>query len=97
MILLLLLVLMIAGFGVLGWWVLLHAENRQEAAERNAESILDATFDGREDVSFTVNLKTLKYETVVIGAKQRGYRLTSQEDTEYGPRALVFEKITPAE
>lgn len=67
-------------------------EKDQAKAEIDASAILDAAFDGRSDVTFAINMRSLKYETVVLGAKQRGYNLTSQADNQYGPHTLVFEK-----
>ena len=53
-------------------------ERDQNRAENDAARILDETFDGRPDVTFTTHMRTLKYETVVSGAKDRGYRLANQ-------------------
>lgn len=88
-----LLLLGVAAFGLLGIIVIGQANKGQKTAESQSEQILDATFDGRPDVTFTVNMRTLKYETVVLGAKQRGYKLVHQADNNYGPHTLIFEKI----
>ena len=85
-------VVLIAAFGVLGFAVLLRTDSKQKKAELDAAAILDATFNGAEDVTVKVNMTTLKYETYVTGAKQRGYRLVHQADNQYGPHTLMFEK-----
>ncbi|WP_336647521.1 hypothetical protein [Microbacterium sp. MMO-10] len=92
---LLLLAFLVIGlglFGFFGFWILGSTSRRQRNAELNAEQILDDAFDGSPDVTFTINMTTVKYETVILGAKQRGYRLVHQADTQYGPRTLIFEK-----
>jgi hypothetical protein len=90
-----LLVLVVGGLMILGIFgaVLLGSVGRsQKKAEANADQILDESFDGRPDVTVTVNMSTLKYETVIAGAKQRGYKLAHQADNQYGPHTLMFEK-----
>lgn len=72
---------------------LFKVDHDQKKAEANAKQILDATFDGRPDVTFTPHMRTLKYETVVLGAKERGYKLTHQAGNQYS--TLVFEKTDP--
>lgn len=78
-----------AGFGLF-----LYGNRTRKKAEANAPAILDKAFDGRSDVVFKVNLETPSYETVVIGAKQRGYRLVSEtNNTPSGEaKTLIFEK-----
>ena len=58
-----------------------------------APSILDKAFIG-EDVVFKINMESPKYETVVLGAKARGYRLMNETDDTAGGEAktLIFEK-----
>ena len=69
-------------FGLLGIGLLAagnaSAKKNAKQAEANAPAILDATFDGTENVVFKINMQTLKYETVVIREKDRGYRLLSE-------------------
>lgn len=84
----------VAGFGWLVFGGVLKIDRDQAKAERNASKILDETFDGRPDVTFTTHMRTLKYETVVLGAKERGYRLVHQADNQYGPHTLIFEKVS---
>lgn len=84
----------LAAFGFFGFLLLWRTEARQKKSEKNAEQILDEAFDGREDVTFTINFTTLKYGDVVTGAKQRGYRLAHQAENQYGPHTLIFEKVS---
>lgn len=87
------LVIGLACLGVLGFVVLGYVGRKQNQAEQNADQFLDSTFDGREDVTVKINMQTAKYETVVAGAKARGYKLTHQADNQYGPHTLMFEKV----
>jgi hypothetical protein len=60
-------------------------------SEENAPHLLDEAFDGRDLVSFTVSMGTLPFERVVVGARERGYRLDSQSGRDsYGTQTLVF-------
>jgi hypothetical protein len=62
--------------------------------EAKAPEVLDRAFDGREYVTFTVSMGTLPFEQVVIGARERGYRLDSQSGRDsYGTQTLVFAKV----
>lgn len=89
--------LLFAGmFAVFVFGGLFKVEADQKKAENNAEAILDAAFDGREDVTFQLHMRTLKYETVIAGAKRRGYKLMHQADGQYGPHTLMFEKVVSA-
>lgn len=71
----------------------IRMENKQKKAEANADQILDETFDGRDDIAVHVHMQGLKYETYVLGAKQRGYKVAA-DGTTNGYGSLVFEKIT---
>lgn len=85
------LVVGVAALGFFGFLMLGGIERKQRKAEANAAQILDAEFDGRPDVSVNVTMVGLKYDTYVIGAKQRGYRLLSDGRANgYGP--VIFEK-----
>lgn len=90
-------VLVLGFFGVIFWIAVgwnASIERKQKSAEARAGQILDETFDGREDVTFQINWTTLKYETVILGAKQRGYALSHQAGDPNGAMTLVFEKTT---
>jgi hypothetical protein len=79
-------------FGAFGIWILTSTGREQKKAEANAPRLLDDAFDGSDTVTVTVNMSTMKYETVVVGAKERGYKLLSQADNQYGPHTLIFER-----
>lgn len=79
--------------GVVGIVVLTKTGGDQKKAEANAGAILDAAFNGQPDVTFSLNMRTLKYETVMAGARQRGYRLVDKAENQYGPHTLIFEKV----
>lgn len=83
--------------GAIGFGLFAYGEKARARAEKNAPTILDAAFDGRADVVFKVNLESPSFETVVLGAKERGYTLTSQtDDTPTGSaKTLIFEKSLP--
>lgn len=91
-------VLILGGLVVLGVFVflvfggVLKVEHDQNKAESQAAEILDDAFDGRPNVTYTINLRSLKYDTVVIGAKERGYSLAHQADSPGGVHTLIFEK-----
>lgn len=90
-------VLVLGFFGVIFWvslGLIASTERKQKAAEARAPEILDETFDGREDVTFQINWTTLKYETVILGAKERGYALSHQAGDPKGAMTLVFEKAS---
>ena len=80
------------GFGWFGFALLGHVDRGQKKSEANADQILDDAFDGSENVTFTINMQSVKYETVIVGAKARGYKLIHQADNQYGPHTLIFEK-----
>lgn len=87
--------LILAGIGAFaGGGLFFWMERTRKKAEANAPAILDAAFDGNDDIVFKVNMETPSYETVVLGAKQRGYALCSEtNDTESGTaKTLIFER-----
>ena len=79
---------------LLGGGLFFWTERTRRKAEENAPTILDEAFDGRDDVVFKINMETPSYETVVLGAKERGYRLSSESnDTASGvAKTLIFER-----
>jgi hypothetical protein len=94
----LLIALIVIGLLFLGavFWVGLamigKVEHDQNKAEKNAPALLDATFDGRPSVTFNLNMRTMKYDTVILGAKERGYALTHQAGDLNGAMTLIFDK-----
>lgn len=96
MILIVLLILVFAGlaiFGLFAFGVLGAVSRGQKRAESKAKPTLDAAFNGKPNVSFTINMQTLKFDDVVLGAKERGYRLAHQNINQYGAGTLLFEKV----
>lgn len=81
------------AFGIFGFAMLFKIDRDQKKAEGNSDSALDALFDGRSDVTFKGHMRSMKFETVVLGAKQRGYRLASQGGDTNGAFTLMFEKV----
>ena len=86
-------VLALAAFGVFGFWTLFKVEGDQKKAEANSSQTLDALFDGKPDVTFNGGWRSMKYETVILGAKERGYRLANQSGDAKKAYTLIFEKI----
>jgi hypothetical protein len=88
----LIVLMMLAGW--MGLWLSDHARKTRKRAEARAPEILDAAFDGRPDVLLKVNMETPSYETVVLGAKARGYALVHETDgTANGiAKTLMFER-----
>lgn len=88
------LILMFCAAGWIGFALFLFGEKSKKKAEANAPDILDKAFVG-EDVVFKINDASPKHETVVLGAKARGCRLTNEtRDTASGSsKTLIFEKI----
>lgn len=84
--------LFFGGVVAIVWIGVFKVDHDQAAAERNAEAILDEAFDGRPDVTFKTHLRSLKYEAVVTGAKERGYSLAHQAGDPNAAMTLMFEK-----
>lgn len=82
----------VAIFGVLGFFVLAGANSSQKDSEAKSEKILDEAFDGTETVVFKIHMQSIKYETAILGAKARGYSLLSQSGGAHGANTLIFEK-----
>ena len=62
----------IAGVCLAGWLaiaLIVGSSRAQKKAEANAPAILDAAFDGRDTVVFKINMESLSFETVMLGAK----------------------------
>lgn len=88
------LVLGLMAFGFFGFVFMGSMSNANKKVQQNAEQILDDTFDGKETAVYKVTSigGTLKFEQVLAGAEQRGYRLHAQnQDTEH-LTTLVFKK-----
>lgn len=87
-------VLMFCLAGWLGFALFVAGARSQKKAEENSPAIMDKAFIG-EDVVFKINMESPRYETVVLGAKARGYRLANEtNDTASGEaKTLIFEKV----
>ena len=88
-----LVVLGIALFAMFFSGVMLRTGSKQKKAAANAPVILDAAFDGRENVVVKTTWVSLPYEQFVLGAKERGYQLTNQTGTGNDGATLIFEKV----
>ena len=84
----------LALFGVFGFALLGSVDKGQKKAYENAAQILDDAFDGRENVVFKIHMQTLKYEDIILGAKERGYRVAN-DATQNWYGTVIFEKINP--
>lgn len=67
-------------------------DHDRKKAEANSEQALDALFDGSPDVTFSGHMRSMKYETVILGGKKRGYALTNQAGDPKGAFTLMFER-----
>lgn len=88
---------LIAGICLVGWftiWLIIHTERESGKAKDNAPAILDETFGGDDDVIFKINMVSLPFEDVVLGAKERGYRLASQSRDTKHSQTLIFERVS---
>jgi len=82
-------------FGLFGFLVLRGVNKGQKNSEANAEQILNSAFNGSKEVVFKITAQSVKYETVILGARKRGYKLIHQAENQYGPHTLIFEKVQP--
>lgn len=83
-------IVIVGGWGFLMLLGVIGIESKQARAEKDAERQLDALFDGRPDVTYNLTMVGMKYETVVLGAKKRGYRIESQALNQYGAGPVIF-------
>ncbi len=89
-------VLLIVGTCAAGWLtigMIVSGNKSKKKAETNAPAILDEAFNESPTVVFKINSKSPEYETVVLGAKDRGYRILTQTDTSQITKTLIFEKV----
>ena len=89
-------VLLVLGVGalcLLGVGALMfsaHVSHRERDAAGNADTTLDAEFDGRDVVTVRYGMGTLPLATLVEGAAERGYALTTTTSNRYGSGDAVF-------
>lgn len=83
----------VVGIGFLLLFVIVMGgtKTQREEAMETKDAQLDALFDGRPQVMFSVTMVSLPADEVLAGAHERGYRLISDQKSTYGPRELVFE------
>ena len=67
-----------------------HVNRREAEAIEGADSALDAEFDGRQVVTVHYGMGTLPLATLVAGASERGYALTTTTSNKYGFGDAVF-------
>lgn len=86
---------LMSGLGaILGFGLFASEEKSRRKAVADAPAILGAVFAGQPDVVFKVTPRTLPYETVLLGAKDRGYRLVGETSEASGNvKTLVFTKV----
>ena len=87
---------LVGGICLAGWLaiaIIIGTSRAQKKAIANAPKILDDAFNGDADVVFKINMESLPFETVVLGAKERGYRLASQSHQTDHAQTLIFERI----
>lgn len=91
-----LVVLVLGGLLVAGWagfGLFAYGQRARKRAEAKAPQTLDAAFDGRDSVVFKVNLESPSWETVIAGARERGYELVQdRRDTDVS-HTLMFERV----
>lgn len=97
-----LVVLAILGVMAFGFFGLMFAGaslRAESKAKANAPATLDVAFDGRRRVIYKINgFAGLKFDDVVTGAEDRGYRLTGDSGADqFGNRTLIFGLAQPSE
>lgn len=86
-------VVLLALFGLFGFGLLGKIGHDQKKAEDSSETALNKLFDGSPDVTFSGHMRSMKYETVIAGAKKRGYKLAHQAGDPKQAFTLMFEKV----
>jgi len=85
----------LALFGFFGLIFMGTMDSADKKVQRNAEQILDETFNGAETAVYKVATigGTLKFEQVLAGAEQRGYALHAQNQEAKYLTTLVFKRV----
>lgn len=86
-------VIAVMAFGILGFVFLGKIEHDRNKAEANAVGALDALFDGSPNVTFSGHMRSMKYDTVVRGAQERGYKVAHTAGEPNKAFTLIFEKV----
>jgi hypothetical protein len=87
-------ILMFCAAGWIGFGLFMYGNKARKKAEANAPAILDAAFTGQDDVIFKINMESPSYETVLLGAKNRGYTLWKEtaETANQSAKTLIFQR-----
>ena len=84
---------MLFGFFGIVFFAIMGASDKH--TQKNAQKILDETFDGSETAVYKVSgLGGLKFEQVLEGAEKRGYELHAQNQDNSSLTTLVFKKAS---
>ena len=89
-------ILGLMAFGFFGFIFMGMMGSADRKVQRNAEQILDETFNGRKKTAVykvTSIGGTLKFEQVLAGAEKRGYELHAQNRDSDSLTTLVFKKV----
>ena len=67
----------------------------EHETQKNAQQILDQTFDGSETATYKVGSpRHLKFDQVLVGAEKRGYKLHVKNQESKKLTTLVFKKAS---
>lgn len=80
-------------FVLLGGTLTARVERLRKESIADSEGILNRTFDGSGSATFKTSSASIPYGTVILGAKERGYRVLSQAGRSEDDMTIVFEKI----
>lgn len=80
----------VLGLGFFGW-----ASSKEQRTKDQAPQILDDLFNGQPNATYRTYIGGLPFETVVLGAEDRGYKLTHDTD-DRGVKVLIFKLVDPA-
>lgn len=86
----------LAVFVAVVFFGVFKVDSDQKKAEANSKGSLDSLFDGRQSVTFSGHMRSMKYETVIVGAKERGYKLEHQAGDPKRAFTLIFERSITA-
>ena len=89
MLIAILLVALVVGVAIKAIDVVQARSRRAERAR--AAELLDAAFDGKPAVTYSVSARTLHSSEVIEGGVERGYKLVSNTGSR-SARTLVFER-----
>ena len=67
-------------------------KSAEKSTQKNAEQLLNQTFNGTETATYRVTGGGLTFDQVLNGAEQRGYKLHAQNKDTKKVSTLVFKK-----